>query len=152
MRNFQVDESLVDKITAHTRMIVVNSPSNPSGSVLDKESLGLIADTCEDYDLIALSDEIYEKLLYGKEHLSLASIGDMADRTITVNGFSKAYAMTGWRLGYAVAPPAILRRMSIVQQHTISHPTSFAMWGGLAAITGDQSCVEMMRQEFEQTP
>jgi aspartate aminotransferase len=95
-----------------------------------------------------LSDEIYEKLLYGKEHISLASVGDMAQRTITVNGFSKAYAMTGWRLGYAVAPPEILNRMSIVQQHTISHPTSFAMWGGLAAIKGDQSCVEMMRQEF----
>ncbi|MEI6293884.1 MAG: pyridoxal phosphate-dependent aminotransferase [Methanomicrobiales archaeon] len=148
MRTFQVDDSLVDRINSHTRMIVVNSPSNPSGSVLDNGSLRLIADTCEDYDLIALSDEIYEKLLYGREHVSLGSIGDMAQRTITVNGFSKAYAMTGWRLGYAVAPPEILRRMSIVQQHTISHPTSFAMWGGVAAIKGDQSCVEMMRQEF----
>jgi aspartate aminotransferase len=148
LRTFQVDDSLVDRITSHTRMIVINSPSNPSGSVLDKKSLQLIADICEDYDLIALSDEIYEKLLYGHEHISLASVGDMAQRTITVNGFSKAYAMTGWRLGYAVAPPEILRQMSIVQQHTISHPTSFAMWGGLAAIKGDQSCVEMMRQEF----
>ncbi len=148
MRTFQVDDSLVDRITARTRMIVVNSPSNPSGSVLDRGSLQMIADICEDYDLIALSDEIYEKLLYGKQHISLASIGDMSQRTITVNGFSKAYAMTGWRLGYAVAPPDVLRRMSIVQQHTISHPTSFAMWGGLAAIQGDQGCVEMMRQEF----
>ena len=148
MRTFQVDDSLVDRITARTRMIVVNSPSNPSGSVLDRGSLQMIADICEDYDIIALSDEIYEKLLYGKQHISLASIGDMSQRTITVNGFSKAYAMTGWRLGYAVAPPDVLRRMSIVQQHTISHPTSFAMWGGLAAIQGDQGCVEMMRQEF----
>ncbi|MEI7435031.1 MAG: pyridoxal phosphate-dependent aminotransferase [Methanomicrobiales archaeon] len=148
LQTFQVDDSLVDRITSHTRMIVINSPSNPSGSVLDKGSLRLIADTCEDYDLIALSDEIYEKLLYGHKHISLASVSDMAQRTITVNGFSKAYAMTGWRLGYAVAPPKILNRMSIVQQHTISHPTSFAMWGGLAAIKGDQSCVEMMRQEF----
>jgi aspartate aminotransferase len=148
MRTFQVDDSLLNRINSHTRMIVVNSPSNPSGSVLDKSSLRLIADACEDYDLIALSDEIYEKLLYGPEHISLASVGDMAQRTITVNGFSKAYAMTGWRLGYAVAPPEILRRMSLVQQHTISHPTSFAMWGGVAALKGDQSCVEMMRQEF----
>jgi len=148
MRTFQVDDTLVDRITSHTRMIVVNSPSNPSGSVLNKSSLRLIADICDDYDLIALSDEIYEKLLYAGEHISLASIGDMAQRTITVNGFSKAYAMTGWRLGYAIAPPEILGRMSIVQQHTISHPTSFAMWGGLAAIKGDQKCVEMMRQEF----
>ena len=145
---FQVDDSLVEKIGPKTRMIVVNSPSNPSGSVLDKSSLRLIADICADYDIIALSDEIYEKLLYGKKHVSLASIGDMAERTVTVNGFSKAYAMTGWRLGYAVAPPEILRQMSIVQQHTISHPTTFAMWGGIAAITGDQSCVEAMRKEF----
>jgi len=72
----------------------------------------------------------------------------MAERTITVNGFSKAYAMTGWRVGYAVAPPQILRQMIRVQQHTVSHPATFVMYGALAAITGDQSCVEQMRSEF----
>jgi Aspartate/tyrosine/aromatic aminotransferase len=96
----------------------------------------------------ALSDEIYEKLVYGKEHISLASLGDMSQRTITINGFSKAYAMTGWRLGYAVAPQEIIRQMSKVQQHSVSHPTTFAMFGGVAALNGDQSCVEMMRTEF----
>ncbi|MDD1717523.1 MAG: aminotransferase class I/II-fold pyridoxal phosphate-dependent enzyme, partial [Methanoregulaceae archaeon] len=108
-RTFQLDDNLLERISQKTRMVVVNSPSNPSGAVLDRRSLTLVADICTDYDLYALSDEIYEKLIYGKEHISLASIGDMACRTITVNGFSKAYAMTGWRLGYAVAPVAVIR-------------------------------------------
>jgi aspartate aminotransferase len=73
----------------------------------------------------------------------------MAGRTVTVNGFSKTYAMTGWRIGYAVAPPEVIRQMSIVQQHTISHPTTFAMWGGVAALEGDQSCVGIMKREFQ---
>jgi len=148
-RTFQVDDSMLDKITPRTKMVVINSPSNPSGAVLDLASMRLISDMCVDYDLFALSDEIYEKLVYGKKPLSLASIGDMAERTVTVNGFSKAYAMTGWRLGYAAAPLPIIRQMSKIQQHSISHPTTFAMYGGVAAITGDQSCVEMMRSEFQ---
>jgi aspartate aminotransferase len=131
------------------QMIVVNSPSNPSGAVLDWDSLRLIADICRDHDLYALSDEIYEKLVYGKEHVSLASLPEMAERTITINGFSKAYAMTGWRIGYAVAPRPILRQMEKVQQHTISHPTTFAMFGAVAALEGPQDCVEAMRREFE---
>ncbi|QSZ67371.1 pyridoxal phosphate-dependent aminotransferase [Methanofollis aquaemaris] len=147
--DFQIDDSILERVGQKTRMIVVNSPSNPAGTVLSQASLKLVADLCEDYDLIALSDEIYEKLIYGREHLSLASIGDMAERTVTINGFSKAYAMTGWRLGYAVAPLPILRQMVKVQQHSVSHPTTFVMWGGVAALTGDQSCVEAMRQEFE---
>lgn len=147
---FQPDDSLQERVTPRTRMIVINSPSNPSGAVLEKKSLKLLADLCEDYDIFAVSDEIYEKLTYGKEHVSLASIGDMAGRCITVNGFSKAYAMTGWRLGYAVAPPEIIREMSKVQQHTVSHPTTFAMYGGVAALVGDQSCVEIMRKEFRE--
>jgi aspartate aminotransferase len=148
-RTFQLNEAVLETITQKTRMIVVNSPSNPSGAVLDRSSLGLVADMCDDYDLFCLSDEIYEKLIYGKEHISPASIGDMAQRTITVNGFSKAYAMTGWRLGWAVAPRIIINQMSKVQQHSISHPTTFAMFGGVAALTSDQSCVETMRTEFK---
>lgn len=147
-KTFQLDDGVLDRITPRTKMVVINSPSNPSGAVLDTASMRLISDMCIDYDLFALSDEIYEKLIYGKEHRSVASIGNMAERTITVNGFSKAYAMTGWRLGYAVAPLPIIRQMSKIQQHSISHPTTFAMYGGVAAVTGDQSCVEMMRTEF----
>lgn len=148
-RTFQIDDSILERITGQTRMIVVNSPSNPSGAVLSDESLGLVADIATDYDLFVLSDEIYEKLVYGKNHRSFAAIGDMASRTITINGFSKAYAMTGWRLGYAVAPVGIIRNMSKVQQHTVSQPTTFVMWGGVEALSGDQRPVEMMRQEFD---
>lgn len=146
---FQVDDSLLEAVGPRTKMIVVNSPSNPSGAVLDGDSLRLIADICRDHDLYALSDEIYEKLVYEKEHVSLASLDGMAERTITVNGFSKAYAMTGWRIGYAVAPRPILRQMEKVQQHTISSPTTFAMFGAVAALEGPQDCVETMRREFE---
>ena len=148
-KTFQIDDSLLERVNKKTKMVVVNSPSNPSGAVLDKKSLQLVADLCTDHDLYCLSDEIYEKLIYGREHISLASIGDMAERTITINGFSKAYAMTGWRLGYAVAPKAIIAEMSKVQQHSISQVATFAMWGGVAALTGDQGCVEAMRQEFD---
>ena len=148
-KTFQVDDSLLERINQKSRMIVVNTPSNPSGAVLNAESLRLIRDLCVDYDLVAISDEIYEKLIYDKEHLSLASLPDMAERTITINGFSKAYAMTGWRLGYAVAEPTFMRQMVKVQQHTISHPPTFAMWGGVAALRGDQTCVEDMRQQFD---
>jgi aspartate aminotransferase len=147
--SFQIDEGILERIGQKTKMIIVNTPSNPAGTVLSKASLKLVADLCEDYDLLALSDEIYEKLIYGKEHISLAALGDMAERTVTINGFSKAYAMTGWRLGYAVAPLPVLRQMLKVQQHSISSPTTFVMWGGVAALQGDQSCVEAMRKEFE---
>ncbi len=149
LKTFQLDDSLLERVNARTKMIVVNSPSNPTGAVFDKTSLQLVADLCTDYDLYALSDEIYEKMIYGKEHISLAAIGDMAQRTITINGFSKAYAMTGWRLGYAVAPIEIIREMSKVQQHSVSQAATFAMWGGVAALKGDQSCVEQMRMEFD---
>ena len=148
-KTFQLDDSLLSRVNARTKMIVVNSPSNPSGAVFDRQSMKLVADLCQDFDLYAMSDEIYEKLVYGKEHISLASIGDMAERTITINGFSKAYAMTGWRLGYAVAPLAIIREMSKVQQHSVSQATTFAEWGAVAALSGDQRCVEEMRLEFD---
>jgi aspartate aminotransferase len=148
-KTFQLDDSLLERVNAKTKMIVVNSPSNPTGAVFDKKSMKLVADLCEDRDLYAMSDEIYEKMIYGKEHISLASLGDMAQRTITINGFSKAYAMTGWRLGYAVAPKEIIAEMSKVQQHSISQATTFAMWGGVAALRGDQCCVEEMRKEFD---
>lgn len=148
-KSFQLDDSLLERVTKKTKMISINSPSNPSGAVFDKKSMKLVADLCEDHDLYAMSDEIYEKLIYGKEHISLASIGDMAQRTITINGFSKAYAMTGWRLGYAVAPKTIIKAMSKVQQHSVSQATTFAMWGAVAALKGDQRCVEEMRSEFD---
>jgi aspartate aminotransferase len=148
-KTFQLDDSLLERVNDKTKMIVVNSPSNPSGAVFNRKSMKLVADICQDYDIYAMSDEIYEKLVYDKEHISLAAIDGMAQRTITINGFSKSYAMTGWRLGYAVAPRDIIRQMSKVQQHSVSQATTFAMWGAVAALTGDQRCVEEMRIEFD---
>ncbi|KAF1078551.1 pyridoxal phosphate-dependent aminotransferase [Methanogenium sp. MK-MG] len=147
--DFQVDDSLLEVITPKTKMIICNSPSNPSGAVMNAASLRLIADAATDNDCYVLSDEIYEKLIYGKTHVSIGSFDGMADRTITVNGFSKAYAMTGWRIGYAAAPEPVAKQMIKVQQHTISHPATFAMHGAVAALTGDQQCVEAMRCEFD---
>ncbi len=147
--NFQVDESIFDKITDKTKMIIVNTPSNPTGTVLGRSSLRVLADACIDHDLYCLSDEIYEKLIYGKEHVSMGSLPDMAERTITINGFSKAYAMTGWRLGYLAAPTEVISYADKVMQHSVGNVCSFVMWGGVAALTGDQTCVESMRKEFE---
>lgn len=147
--DFQVDDTLLEAITPKTKMIICNTPSNPSGAVMNDASLRLIADAATDSDCFVLSDEIYEKLIYGKEHVSIGSFDGMADRTITVNGFSKAYAMTGWRIGYAAAPEPVARQMIKVQQHTISHPATFAMHGAVAALTGDQQCIEDMRSEFD---
>jgi aspartate aminotransferase len=103
-----------------------------------------------DHDLFCLSDEIYEKLVYGKEHVSIATVGDMLERTITINGFSKAYAMTGWRLGYLAAPFDVISSMDKVMQHSVGCVNTFAMWGGVAALNGDQTCVEEMRKHFEE--
>ena len=147
--DFQVDDRLLEALSPKTKMIICNSPSNPSGAVMNDASLRLIADAAIDNDCYILSDEIYEKLIYGKTHVSIGSFDGMADRTITVNGFSKAYAMTGWRIGYASAPEPVAKQMIKVQQHTINHPATFAMHGAVAALTGDQQCVENMRREFD---
>lgn len=146
--DFQVDESIYEVITDKTKMIIVNTPSNPTGSILGRSSLRLIADVCMDHDLFCLSDEVYEKLVYGKEHVSIATVGDMLERTITINGFSKAYAMTGWRLGYLAAPLEVIPAMDKVMQHSVGCVNTFAMWGGVAALNGDQDCVEEMRRQF----
>ena len=150
LKTFQLDDTILEKVNKNTKMLIFTTPSNPTGSVLNKDSLALIKDICEDNDIIACADEIYEKLVYGgRKHLSIAAMGDMHERTITVNGFSKAYAMTGWRLGYSHAPLEITKTMTKVQQHTTSQATTFAMWGGVAALRGDQTCVEDMRKQFE---
>lgn len=150
LKTFQLDDTILEKVNKNTKMLIFTTPSNPTGSVLNRDSLALIKDICEDNDIIACADEIYEKLVYGgRKHLSIAAMGDMHERTITVNGFSKAYAMTGWRLGYSHAPLEITKTMTKVQQHTTSQATTFAMWGGVAALRGDQTCVEDMRKQFE---
>lgn len=134
-------------ITRKTRLIILNSPNNPSGAVMDTKDLKMVADIASDSDIFVLSDEIYEKIIYDTKHVSIGSM--IPERTITVNGFSKAYAMAGWRIGYVTAPKPVFQNMVKVQQHTISSPTTFAQYGALAALTGPQDCVERMCSQFK---
>jgi len=144
-------EDFENAMTPRTKMIILNSPGNPTGSIYTREELKALSEVAAEEDIYILSDEIYEKLTYdGAEHVSVASVSPEAyDLTITVNGFSKAYAMTGWRLGYLAAPEPIARAIDSMQSHMTSNPCSFAQYGGLAALTGDQQCVVDMRDEFD---
>ncbi len=144
-------EEFEDAMSPMTKMVIINSPGNPTGSVYSKEELAAIGEIAASEDIIILSDEIYEKLVYGgQQHVSIASISkDIFDHTITINGFSKAYAMTGWRLGYTAAPKKIADAIDVIQSHTTSNVTSFAQYGALAALTGDQQIVADMRDEFD---
>jgi aspartate aminotransferase len=138
-------------MTPRTKMIIINSPNNPTGAVYTREEIEGIAAVAAEEEILILADEIYEKLVYdGLEHVSIASLGpEFYDLTITVNGFSKAYAMTGWRLGYLGAPDPIARAIDSIQSHVTSNPCSFAQKGALAAIKGDQQSVADMRDEFD---
>ncbi|MFL6521565.1 MAG: pyridoxal phosphate-dependent aminotransferase [Chthoniobacterales bacterium] len=137
-------------MTPRTKMVILNSPGNPSGSVYKREELEGIVEVAAEEDIYILSDEIYEKLVYDDtKHVSVASLSKEAyDLTITVNGFSKAYAMTGWRLGYLAAPEAVAKAVDNIQSHSTSHPCSFAQKGALAALKGDQQALADMRDEF----
>lgn len=143
--------AIAEKITPRTRVIVLNSPSNPSGAVIETSELEKIAALAVEKDLLVLSDEIYEHLTYGLDHVSIASFGpEIQARTLVVNGFSKAYSMTGWRLGWLAGDAEIVAAMGRIQDQSTSNPTSFAQAGAVAALRGPQECVEEMRQAFEQ--
>ena len=142
---YDISECITDK----TRIIVVNSPSNPTGGVFGKDIQKQIADLAIDHDLLVLSDEIYEKIVYDTEHVSIGAMDGMHERTITVNGFSKAYAMTGWRLGYVTAAPDIFNGLLKIHSHSVSSATTFTQYGGVAALTGPQEPVEEMVKEFK---
>jgi len=141
-------DDMAQRLGPRTKALILNTPCNPTGGVMGRDDLKAVADLARDHDLWVISDEIYEKLIYEGEHVSVGSFPDMADRTITINGFSKAYAMTGWRLGWAVAPQKALAQMAKFHQHSISCCTSFAQYGGVAALEGPQDELERMRQEF----
>ncbi|MEY3479573.1 MAG: hypothetical protein RIQ71_348 [Verrucomicrobiota bacterium] len=143
-------EEFENAMTPRTKMVIINSPGNPTGSVYTREELEALVEVALTEDIFILSDEIYEKLIYDDvQHVSVASLSKEAyDLTITVNGFSKAYAMTGWRLGYLGAPEAIAKVIDSLQSHSTSGPNSFAQKGALAALKGSQQCVADMRDEF----
>ena len=150
--NYELDpEELEKAVTPRTKLLILNSPSNPTGAVYRPASIEKIAEIAMRHNFMVLADEIYEKLVYDPEfrHKSIASVSpEMNELTITVNGFSKAYAMPGWRLGYLTAPKWLSSRIASFQSHATSNPTSFAQYGGLAALRGPQDDVETMRQEF----
>jgi aspartate/methionine/tyrosine aminotransferase len=148
---FQMDPVEVERlITPRTKMLVVITPHNPTGNVTSKATLQALSDLAVRHNLLVISDEIYEKLIYdGLTHYSLATFPEMAERTLTVNGFSKAYAMDGWRLGYIAGPRALMQQILKVQMYSVANMTSFAQMGAVAAYRGPQDCVAQMVTEFD---
>lgn len=140
---------LASYITPKTKMIVFNTPCNPTGAVYGPDVLQEIADIAIDNDLLVLADEIYEKIIYGKKHVSIASLDGMAERTITLNGFSKAYAMTGWRLGYMHAPTTVFKALEKIQSHSVGNVTTFIQYGAIEALRGPQDELAAMTAEFK---
>ena len=149
---FQLNVDAIAKaITPKTRAILINTPNNPTGALYTEESLRALGKLAVEHDLYIISDEVYEKLIYGdRKHICPASLGeDVKEHTIVVNGFSKAYSMTGWRVGYTAAPADIAKGISSLQGHTTSNATSFVQWACLEALEErTDPAVETMRQEF----
>jgi aspartate aminotransferase len=143
-----VPKDLSKYVNKRTKLIIINSPNNPSGAITGIKDLRMVADLANDHKIHVLSDEIYEKIVYDVKPVSIGSM--LPDWTVTINGFSKAYAMAGWRIGYAAAPKAIFQNMLKVQQHTATSPTTFVQYGALAAIAGPQDSVEHMCREFKE--
>jgi len=149
--NWRVTKDLLEAaLTPATRGILFNSPCNPTGHVMDDTEFQAIADVAAEHDLLVFADDMYEKILYdGHTHTSIASLPRMRERTLTFNGLSKAYAMTGWRLGYVAGPKAYLDQIAKVHSHSVTCATSFAQAGGVAALTGPQAFIGEMVQAWD---
>ncbi|MEM1537784.1 MAG: pyridoxal phosphate-dependent aminotransferase [Candidatus Nezhaarchaeales archaeon] len=143
------EEGVKNAITSRTRMIMVNTPNNPTGGVLSVEDLKLIADLAVDHSLLVLSDEIYKAFVFEGKHVSIASLPGMRERTIIVDGLSKTYSMTGWRLGFALAPREVVDAMVKIQQASTTCPASFVQKAGIAALTGPQDVVKRFLEEYD---
>ena len=144
-------ENLEKAVTAKTKAIVLNTPNNPTGTIYNKEELEVIADFAKKYNIIIISDEMYEKLIYDNEnHISIASLSkDAYERTIVINGLSKSYAMTGWRIGYCAASEKIAKLMMSIQSHVTSNVCSITQYAALEALSGPQDEITKMINEFE---
>lgn len=144
-------EELLDAITDRTKVLILAYPSNPTGAVMARKDLEPIAEICRERDIFVISDEIYSELTYGDEgHCTIASLPDMKDRTIIINGFSKAYAMTGWRLGYALAPEVIAQQMIKIHQFAIMCAPTTSQYAAISAIREGDSDIEKMRTAYDQ--
>lgn len=151
--NFKVTpDQLKQAVTEQTKAVIINSPSNPTGMIYSKEELKALGDVCLEKGILIISDEIYEKLVYGEhKHVSVAEISDeLKERTIIINGVSKSHSMTGWRIGYAAGNSEIIGAMTDLASHSTSNPTSNAQYATIAAYSGTQAPVEEMRKAFEE--
>jgi aspartate/methionine/tyrosine aminotransferase len=147
--DFRLDpDELASLVTPRTKLIVINSPANPTGGVLTRADLQAIADLAIKHDLVVLSDEIYSRILYSGDHVSIAALPGMAERTIVLDGFSKTWAMTGWRLGYGIVPSWLAHGFGRLLINSVSGATTFAQVGAVEAIAGPQDEVDRMVAEF----
>ena len=144
-------EQFENAMTPRTKLIILNTPHNPTGTVYSEEELRALGEIAVEEDILILADEIYEHLIYGGiKHVSIASLSpELYDLTITVNGFSKSYAMTGWRLGYTAAPAEIAKAIKLSQDHTASNATTFCQYGAIEALQGDQTFIADLREEYD---
>ena len=150
---FQLEPALGDleaTVSDDTELLVINSPSNPSGAVFTDEALGAVRDLAVEHDITVISDEIYDAVTYGVEQTSLGSLEGMGDRTVTINGFSKAYSMTGWRLGYVAAPEALIEQAAKLHSHSVSCAANFVQHAGVEALENTDEAVAEMRDAFEE--
>jgi len=146
---FRLDpDELASLVTSRTKLVILNSPANPTGGVSTREDLERIAALARDYDFMILADEIYGRILYEGEHVSIASLPGMTERTIVLDGFSKTYAMTGWRLGYAILPEPLVTHFSRLMVNSVSCTNAATQWAGVEALTGPQDPVDAMVAEF----
>ena len=141
-------DDLAETVSDETELLVVNTPSNPTGAVFSEAALEAVRDLAVDHDIAVISDEIYERIVYDAEHVSLASLDGMFDRTITINGFSKAYSMTGWRLGYLHAAEEFVGQAGKLHSHSVSCATNFVQHAGVEALANTDESVEEMRRAF----
>ncbi len=143
-------EELESHVTSKTKVLLINSPSNPTGVVLSLDELQAYADFAKKHDLVVVSDEMYEYLIYDEDikHISIATLDGMRERTVVINGVSKSYAMTGWRIGYCACPKDLAKAMTNIQSHMTSNPCSIAQYGALAGLTQKSEEFEMMKKAF----
>ncbi len=141
-------ELLRSKITDKTKLLIISYPNNPTGAIMTREDLEMIAEVLRGTDIMVISDEIYGELTYGKEHVSIASLEGMRERTVVVNGFSKAFAMTGWRLGYLMAPRELASQMLKIHQYAIMCAPTMSQFAAVEALANGSGDVEMMRDEY----
>jgi aspartate/methionine/tyrosine aminotransferase len=149
--NFRLDlKRLKNDINERTRLIIINSPGNPTGSMFSKDDICAIAEMVQGKNIYVLSDEIYDRIIYGEQPLSIASLPDMKDKAITMDSFSKTYAMTGWRLGYGVMNRELAKQMSLLMVNSASCAATMTQWAAIEALQGNQEAVDEMCAAFRE--